>query len=335
MKTNIIVAITACIIMAGFLEIGARLYDFVKDIDEERAKSTFNPASIFEPHPFSAYSANPQHLDHNAQGFRAEKEKLYTDDEFNVVCLGGSSTYGTRVYLEDSYPYQLEQKLSEQTDRNVTVINAGLGGYSTPNIISLLSLRVVHLKPRVVIFYVGFNDVWNRLNFSDFQTDYSHAQKSWEQPVFPFWRHSRLLDVIATRLGVPSGKNAHIHSVAWHRSNNQPEVNWENSSSEAFEKNLITLISIARTHDAIPILVTQATDFKHHPLNGIWILAMEEYTDIIKEVSINMSVELIDIRGLISDKDEFFADMIHMNEAGNKERARIIAAYLIKNGIIE
>lgn len=180
---------------------------------------------------------------------------------------------------------------------------------------------------------MGFNDAWTRLMFSDFKMDYSHAQKSWEAINFPFWRYSKLLDVIAGTLGYPA-ENPHIHSVAWKKMSGTPEDNFRSSSAGAFRANLMTLISIARTHGSVPILVTQATDFKNHPLpknNKIWVRAMEENTSIIKQVADNMSVSLIDVRNLMTDTNEYFLDVLHMSGTGNRKRAEIIADYLIQN----
>lgn len=328
------------LIILAILETATRSFEYIRDAGLTEPTHTSDPAAIFSPHPFTTYAANLTHSNHNPQGFRAEKNKLYkTDsDSINIVSLGGSSTYGTRVYTEDSYPYLLEEILRQttSTDKTINVINGGLGGYATPNIIALLSGKIIHLNPAIIIFYVGFNDVWTRLMFSDFKTDYSHAQKTWMKPELPFWRHSKFLDMIASKSGFTS-KKSHIHSVAWQPMSGDPETNLRNSTVDAFRANLMTLISISRTHGSIPILVTQATDFKTHPLpanNKEWTQAMAEHTKVIWQVAANMSVDLIDIRRLMSDKKEYFLDVLHMNGKGNKKRAQIIADYLVQKKLI-
>ncbi len=339
MKKNLAFTLIIWFSFFGIFEIGLRSYEYIKEFRKGKSKYIFNPASIFVPHPFIAYAPNPDHPDHTAQGYRAEKNRLYGSDSnsINIVSLGGSSTYGTRVFQEDSYPYLLEKELSKYIDKTVNVINGGLGGYSTPNIISLLSLKIVHLNPEIIIFYVGFNDAWNRILYSDFKMDYSHAQKSWAMPDFPFWRNSRLLDVVADKLGYPFNRDPHIHLVAWQRRSGNPEINLHHSSVDAFRKNLMTLFGISRTHGSIPIIVTQATNFKNHPIkanNKEWMQAIEEHTKIIKQVASDMSVDLIDIRNFMTDKEEYFVDVLHMNEKGNRKRAEVIADYLIRNKLI-
>ncbi len=340
MKKNLTFTLVIWLLIFAMFEAGIRSYDYIHETRLDEPEYTSNSTSIFVPHPFTTYAANPTNINHNAQGYRAEKNKVYESDpgSINIVSLGGSSTYGTRVYNKDSYPHLLEEILrrSTHTDKTINVINGGLGGYSTPNIIALLSGKIIHLDPALIIFYVGFNDAWTRLMFSDFKMDYSHAQKSWVDPDFPFWRYSRVLDVIAGKLGYPSAK-PHIHSVAWRRMSGNPAANLRNSSADAFRANLMTLIGISRTHGSVPILVTQATDFKNHPLpenNSAWIQAMEEHTNIIRQVAGNMSVDLIDVRSLMVDKKEYFLDVLHMNGEGNRKRAGIISDYLMRNKLI-
>lgn len=340
-KMKLIYTLTIWVFVFALLEFGLRFHEYVEKSKKANAKSTYNPASIYVPHPFAAYALNPDHPDHNTQGYRANENRLYDadPDSTTIVCLGGSSTYGTRVFKEDSYPYLLEATLSESVDKPINVINAGVPGYNTPNIISFLSLRVVHLKPDIVIFYVGYNDAASRIFYPGYRNDYSHAQKSWEMPETPFWRHSRLLDVLAGKLGYSFARDPHLLSVAWRQNGGRPEVNWHNSSGEAFKRNLMTLVGITRTHSAIPILVTQARNLKNHPLEGdsnVWMqTALAEHTAIIKQVANDMSVNVIDLHDLMTDKGEYFADRFHMNEKGNRKRAEIIADYLTKNELLE
>lgn len=255
---------------------------------------------------------------------------------FRVVCLGGSSTYGTTVSNEDSYPRLLQTELTRDIGQGVEVINAGLGGYSTPNLIALLSLKIVHLKPQVVFFYIGFNDAWNRLLYSDFQTDYSHALKSWEMARVPFWRYSRLLDMIAAKLGHPAGRDPHIHSVCWKPMKGAPAANWERSSGEAFRGNIITLIAICKAHGIIPVFSSEATDFRNHPVenNDVWVRAVKEHREIIESVAAEQGAGYVDLAGMMSDQAEYFDDCLHMNRRGNLFFAEALASYLRDHHIL-
>ena len=321
------------------LELGVRGYESMRDAARDGSAATPNRVSTFAPHPFLTYVGNPAYFDHNTQGFRAPKDLRYEvrADTLRIACLGGSSTYDTRTSREDSYPHQLEIALTARGVESPEVINAGLGGYSTPNMIGMLALRIVPLAPRIAIFDSGFNDAWNRLLYRKFAEDYSHAMRAWDAGPIPLWRSSRLLDRIAARLGSPSLRNPHIHQVAWYPPSGTPEENWRASSSSAFEHNLVTLVAIARAHGIRPVLTTQATDFASHPVehdNALWDQALREYTTVVERVARELDVDLIDVRAPMSDRAEYFADVLHMTAAGNRERARIVADHLVSHGLV-
>lgn len=339
MKTQkkLLYTLAAWLIVLLLLELGLRTYEIATGATQAQKAAASGRIARFIPHPYAAYAANPAHPEHNAQGFRAPHDLQYAPDPgaLTIACMGGSSTYGTRVPPEDCYPRQLEVVLSSTMNRPVRVINAGLGGYNTPNLISMLSLRVVPLRPQVVLFYCGWNDVRCRLLFADLQTDYSNAQKSWEMTDLPWWRHVRVFDKTAQLLKRPWSPN--IHQIVWRPQAGDLTENWRKSSGEPFRANLVTLAAIARAHGATPVFITQATDFAHHPLkadNEAFRQAMKEYTAILTEVARRQSVPLIDVRGAMTDQKECFADVLHMNKTGNRKRAEIIAAYLLEHELI-
>ena len=332
------VAVTWIAILA-LLELAVRGYEALRASRSLASGATSNRVSTFAPHPFLAYAGNPEYFDHNPQGFRAPRESRYTADptRFRIACLGGSSTYDTRTTREESYPRQLERVLRERGVSNVDVINAGLGGYSTPNLIGMLALRIAPLEPQIVLFYSGFNDAWNRILYRGFEDDYTHAMRSWDLCPAPLWRESRLLDRVAEKLGSPSRHNPHIHDVAWVPMSGDAPSNWRASSARPFERNLVTLVAIARAHGIRPVLVTQATDFANHPVERdaeVWAEAMREHTAVVDRVAARLEVDRIDVRTAMSDHGEYFADVLHMSAEGNRERARIIADYLVGRGLV-
>jgi len=339
MKRKLVFSVLTWIGILLLLELGVRGYEAVREAGRADTGATPNHVSTFTPHPFLTYAGNPDYFDHNAQGFRAPKDLRYEPHPttFRIACLGGSSTYDTRTSREESYPHQLELALAARGVARPEVINAGLGGYSTPNLIGMLALRVVPLEPRIVLFYSGFNDAWNRLLYRGFEPDYAHAMRSWDLRPMPLWRRSHLLDRVAKKLGSPSPRDPHIHDVAWHPMSGDPAENWRASSDDAFDRNLVTLVAIARAHGIRPVLVTQATDFASHPVehdNAVWDQAMREYTDVVVRVATTHGVDLIDVRTPMSDRPEYFADVLHMTAAGNRERARIIADFLLERGLV-
>lgn len=74
-----------------------------------------------------------------------------------IACLGGSTTFCVMASDQESWCAQLQKKLGNK----YAVINYGCPGYSTVENIIQMSLMVPEMKPDLVIFYEGWNDIRN------------------------------------------------------------------------------------------------------------------------------------------------------------------------------
>lgn len=76
--------------------------------------------------------AGPMHFDTNAEGLRdADVAPVKPPDEFRIVVLGDSATFGQSVPQEQIYSAQLQKLLTEKyPGRKFRVINGGVPGYS-------------------------------------------------------------------------------------------------------------------------------------------------------------------------------------------------------------
>ncbi len=74
-----------------------------------------------------------------------------------IACVGGSSTYCVELADTDSWPAQLQQKLGKK----YAVFNYGVAGYSTVEGIIQSALLIPEIKPDVILFYEGWNDMRN------------------------------------------------------------------------------------------------------------------------------------------------------------------------------
>ena len=75
---------------------------------------------------------------------------------YRILTVGDSVTFGYGVAVEESYPKQLEEMLSEY---GVEVINLGLGGYDTINEAARLESLGVGLQPDLVLVGYCLNDI--------------------------------------------------------------------------------------------------------------------------------------------------------------------------------
>lgn len=94
----------------------------------------------------------------NSLGLRGSKPPKDFDAALTIVAVGGSTTEG--FYLSDgkTWPEILEKKLKPDFP-SIWINNAGLDGQSSWGHLILLKDYLAKLKPKVVIFYCGLNDV--------------------------------------------------------------------------------------------------------------------------------------------------------------------------------
>lgn len=79
-----------------------------------------------------------------------------------LVCLGDSITEA-----KDGYVGIVQNMLTAgYPERNISVVNSGIGGHKAPDMLARLQRDVIAHKPNVVTISVGINDVW-------------HAFKTW------------------------------------------------------------------------------------------------------------------------------------------------------------
>jgi hypothetical protein len=121
------------------------------------------------PHPYLSYYPTPYYRKgqtyHNSLGYRNDEFPLEKPNGvFRIVALGGSSTYDVSIKDNDkTFTAQLERMLREEYGyQNVQVINAGVPGYNSWEILVNLEFRVLDLDPDLVIIYEGTNDVHAR-----------------------------------------------------------------------------------------------------------------------------------------------------------------------------
>jgi hypothetical protein len=95
----------------------------------------------------------------NELGLRSGPVRPKRENEFRILSLGESTTFGAYVGDDATYSAKLEHILNQtrHTDR-FTVINAGVSGYTSFQSLMYLEKRGFALDPDLVLFYHEYND---------------------------------------------------------------------------------------------------------------------------------------------------------------------------------
>ena len=147
---------------------------------------------LFEQDPFLGYRGRPHastwldppgqpllgdRIQHNADGFR--DARTFADlrglsARKLVVCVGDADTYGlTAGGADRTYPAALERALRRLSgDPAWVVFNAGLPGYTSHEILELVKLRLLKLRPDAIVSMSLRNDYEQVTLYLDDEADY-------------------------------------------------------------------------------------------------------------------------------------------------------------------
>lgn len=81
---------------------------------------------------------------------------------FTILCAGDSHTYGADVPAQETYPAHLARLLDEQAPGAYSVVNVGVPGMNTAQVLDRLPGLVRRYRADMVLVWVGINNSWNQ-----------------------------------------------------------------------------------------------------------------------------------------------------------------------------
>ncbi len=309
--------------------------------------------------------ASPIRHTTNKWGMRGSDPPVGRDWEeaTTIVDIGGSTTQC--FYLDDTraWPYVMEQALRRNA-HNVWVGNAGQDGHSTCGHLAMMDRVISAVRPDIVLFLVGINDLSLSLN-DNWATGNGYDDNMTREALGPprsptlnrILDHSRLahrlyllkqvhLDgaVVRTvryRSTIPSDPlpgpegplPADIYEVL--------------TSLPLFRANVLSLIRTARQLGITPVFLTQPLLFTDNQrwrkirARPFWIpdepsiisgatLArlLGRFNQELSAICDQQGVACFDLAGQVPHSEEFFYDMVHFNDAGARLVGTKTAAFL-------
>lgn len=312
------------------------------------------------------YESGPNR--HNSHGFRgAEIADPKPPGEFRIVCIGGSTTYGTEIADDaKAYPAQLEAKLRAAGHDEVRVINAGCGHWSTWESLVNLELFLVPLEPDLIVVYHAINDVHARLVWPPeaYRGDNTGHRPpiTGEQFVTPWWHSFAAARVLGVSLG---WMEPHSHLLIQRklfdefaetsyagefdtqmRAGTYPSGLFEEVPAQRmldenpptyFERNLRSLVGVAKGAGIDTVLATFAwsPEFPGHPrvTSDEYQGALAEMNDVVRAVAVATDAHLFDFQPLFTEA-RWFTDGRHTNPEGAARKAELFARFLLDAGLV-
>ncbi len=348
-------------ILAFFLlgEVGTRVWLNNMATPEKQQKyylfSELEDSARYSKHHYLTYFPTPNYSNgntrHNSNGFRGKEiSPTKAPGVFRILTIGGSTTYTSEVPDDNAtYPARLEQYLQRNYGyHQLEVINAGVVGYTSWESLVNLAFRGIDFAPDLVIIYHNTNDVHSRLiDPGTYKSDNSGRRQAWTAPNNPAIEYSAFLRIITRSLGLtrqvklddfinaPTFKGNTRKSYAGYTVD--PKQLLQENPPEYLQRNLESMIAIARIHGADVLLSTFATTSKipnDYTLYPHYQLAHDTHNKLIKVVAKKHQVALLDFASQMPEDKKYWADGIHVNEAGAALKGQIFARFIHENGLI-
>ena len=103
----------------------------------------------------------------NSHGLRGPEFNIEKpDDVYRIIAVGGSTTFGSGVEDNFSWPALLGESLNElEPSKKIEVINAGVSAATSLQNMNHINQKLINFNPDLIILYEGANDVSCMLPF--------------------------------------------------------------------------------------------------------------------------------------------------------------------------
>ena len=344
-RDDLLIGIGIAATVAGTAEIILRLRDRAESkLKFHRERKTLNrPWEQFDP--LSGWEAIPRFVSGdvtiNRHGFRGHE--LLKGKVARIMCLGDSTTFGPPGE-KYTYPHALQTSLNRRrTKQKVDVINAGMSGHSTCNMLFRIQ-RLMRFKPGAVIIFAGWNDLFN---------DTPGNYRDTRELSGSYWQHQ-------SGTGIRFHILAKLRESAGHVQRKPMPISYSLDEFVPFnfDNNLRNIIAVIKKKRAVPVLLTlpkripdrvkgnseknnNSSDLPDFLENGDFKgfrNLYKKYDTIIRQIAIDTETVLFDAENFFlkpkEPKEQLFEDTRHLTPAGYSKLGRFVAQSLIDKELI-
>lgn len=275
-------------------------------------------------------------------------------ETIKILFLGGSTTESVFVTEKNRFPSIVERNLRSSFQKNISTLNAGVSGnHSMHSLIKLLGVGIKE-KPSFALMMHNINDLallkktgsyWNAEPAQKLLIDQKSAK---ENPITMISILRYIKSILAPNLygylkvrlfpNFNPGSNSADSKVVLQKSRNFEE------SKVQFKSSIVSFIEICKAWNIEPILLTQFNRIRDGdklldqwvkmalPKHGLtkkeFISHYQEFNEIVRVVSYENNVELIDLDSLIPKDRRYMYDIVHLNDQGSNLVAEILSSRL-------
>jgi lysophospholipase L1-like esterase len=287
----------------------------------------------YEPRAYTVYQRSSKDWFANANGFSdVPWTRARTPGVPRIACLGGSTTEGGNMQgYKGSYPKLLERELERRTGRDFEVLNAGLSGWTSAEMLVAWFLTIQDFQPDVVVVHEAVNDLEPRF-LAGFEPDFSHWRRPMEtHPVTGLERLLVRVSDLYLHLQLRSGRAPEILDITSDRSGPREPLLAEgklpHETSLAFRRNILSMARSARADGREAVLMTLPTS-PSVEIGAFWRYGVAENNQHLRELCAEHGFRLVDADAAFAARRELdaaFLDLVHLDPAGNQAKAELVA----------
>jgi len=275
-------------------------------------------------------------------GFRGDEfAKAKSPGRFRIVTMGDSTTFGAGASTNAStYPAQLEKLLRHAFPKlNCEVINAGIPGYNSLQVLILLETEILELKPDLVIIFIGWNDL-GASTFDPWRPNYAFGMDERFRRVKKprsLLRRAVAQSRVAVKLYLMLFEKRKPTADDLIRRAEMAEYPLNKEAVDVYRRNLRSIVNVLKGERIRCLLVTWPSfldrempyeakklmtfSLQHSPrlsLRG-WYELHGLYDRAIREVGEELNVPVVDNGKLFptENRHRLFVDVAHLTDEGN------------------
>ena len=281
------------------------------------------------------------------------KDFVNKGEEVSIIFLGGSTTECLYVDEDKRFPYLVSENLS------IRVLNGGVSGNHTMHSLMSMIGKGIPYKPKYIVLLHGINDLgilYKTLSYWDAPKGRALVQNGKNEAI----SNTLILDIGRSikNFFIPNiwvkirynfqGVMDSVQELSddWvdYRDKKYFYKDVEKILAEQLTASLKSFVRVSRSWGIEPILMTQFNRFKNEnddvrsAFNNVpqsisydeFVKLVSKSNDIIREVSKEEKVFLIDLDVIIPSTKEYINDSVHLNTKGSELVAEIITETLKK-----
>src|SRR5258708_7930655 len=289
----------------------------------------------------------------NSLGFRGPNPPPDWNRRLTLITVGGSTTECHFLSDDRTWPFLLGKKLSDSFPGS-WMNNAGLDGHSTFGHTILLNDHIKKLRPSIVLFLTGINDV--ELDGPSFH-DKLNTKGAFPDLKHYIFENSEVLNLL---LNLARGWRAQPlnntpnfplvldkhKKLAIPESGRVRRLEQQGPFLKLYRDRLVGLADTCLARHILPVFMTQPNQFGEgkdsitgvdlslfpvdKDINGLlmWEI-LERYNAVVRQVCAEKGLPLIDLAHLLPKDSRYFYDMSHFTNEGTEKVAGLLFGCLM------